>query len=259
MNATLDLIARRRSVRTYAERALSRADKDTILAAALRAPTAGNLMLYTILEIADQALKDRLAETCDHQPFIARAPYVLIFLADYQRWFDIYTWAGVEARCAELGRDYRKPQEGDLMLACADALIAAQNAVIAAESIGIGSCYIGDIAENYEIHRNLLGLPPYTFPAAMLCFGYPADPDPTVPQSPRYDRRFIVHTDRYRRLDEQEISEMMQPMQDRLAASFTPENPAQNAGQSVYLRKFGADFSYEMSRSVRAMLKNWKG
>jgi FMN reductase (NADPH) len=68
-----------------------------------------------------------------------------------------------------------------------------------------------------------------------------------------------VHTDRYRRLSSQEISEMMEPVETRLAASFTPENPAQNAGQSFYFRKFGADFSYEMSRSVREMLKNWKG
>jgi hypothetical protein len=30
-----------------------------------------------------------------------------------------------------------------------------------------------------------------------------------------------------------------------------------NAGQANYLRKFSADFSVEMSRSVRAILKNW--
>ena len=39
----------------------------------------------------------------------------------------------------------RRPDEGDLFLACCDALIAAQNAVIAAELFGIGLCYIGDI------------------------------------------------------------------------------------------------------------------
>jgi nitroreductase len=182
MNPTLETIARRRSVRAYADRALTQEEKDAILNAAMRAPTAGNMMLYAILEIEDQQLKERLSETCDHQPFIARAPYVLIFLADYQRWYDVYVQAGVEVRCAELDREFRKPQEGDLMLACADAIIAAQNAVVAAESMGIGSCYIGDIMENYEIHRELLGLEPYTFPAAMLCFGYPADPNSSVPQ-----------------------------------------------------------------------------
>ena len=43
-------------------------------------------MLYSILDVTDQALKDRLSETCDHQPFIAKAPMVLVFLADYRRW-----------------------------------------------------------------------------------------------------------------------------------------------------------------------------
>ena len=33
---------------------------------------------------------------------------------------------------------------------------------------------------------------------------------------------------------------------------------ADNLGQSNYLRKFTAEFSFEMSRSVAAMLKNWE-
>ena len=43
----------------------------------MQAPTAGNQMLYTILDITDAALKARLADLCDHQPFIADAPVVL--------------------------------------------------------------------------------------------------------------------------------------------------------------------------------------
>mgnify|MGYP002225984529 CR=1 FL=1 len=59
------------------------------------------------------------------------------------------------------------------MLAVTDTAIAAQNAVVAAESFGIGSCYIGDIMENYEKQRRLLNLPDYVFPAVMLVFGWP--------------------------------------------------------------------------------------
>ena len=81
----------------------------------MQAPTAGNQMLYTILQITDQNLKERLAETCDHQPFIAKAPLVLVFLADFQRWYDAFASAGCHARL---------PAEGDLMLAVADACIA---------------------------------------------------------------------------------------------------------------------------------------
>ena len=88
--------------------------------------------------MTDPALKARLAETCDHQPFIARAPVVLVFCADCRKWFDAYVEAGCQPR---------RPGPGDLMLAVEDAAIAAQNAVMAAESMGLGSCYIGDIME----------------------------------------------------------------------------------------------------------------
>ncbi len=57
------------------------------------------------------------------------------------------------------------------LLAFSDTLIAAQNAVVAAESMGIESCYIGDIIEQYEIDRDLLNLPQYTAPVGMLVMG----------------------------------------------------------------------------------------
>ena len=83
-------------------RKLTEDEKSTILQAAIRAPTAGAMMLYTIIEVEDQQLKDQLAVTCDNQPFIATAPYMLLFLADYQRWMDLYEAAGCEARAREL-------------------------------------------------------------------------------------------------------------------------------------------------------------
>ena len=170
-NQTIDLLNARCSTRSYAATAISAAERHAILHSAMRAPTAGNMMLYSILEIADQALKDRLAETCDHQPFIARAPLVLVFVADLQKWMDRFAAAGVDE--LEGVPHGMTPGLGDLMLACCDASIAAQNAVVAAESLGIGSCYIGDIVERGETHAELLGLPRFTFPVTMLCFGHP--------------------------------------------------------------------------------------
>ena len=171
MNETIRLLDARCSTRAYDPTPPTDEEKRVVLHAAMRAPTAGNLMLYSILEIEDQALKDRLAVTCDHQPFIARAPWVLLFVADFQKWMDLFAACG----CDELpGVPHGvTPGLGDLLMACNDALIAAQNAVVAAESLGIGSCYIGDIMELGETHAELLQLPRYTFPAAMLCLGRP--------------------------------------------------------------------------------------
>ncbi len=257
MNPTLDVIEKRRSVRAFSPEPISQEERDAILHAAFRAPTAGAMMLYSIIEVNDQALKDRLAETCDHQPFIAKAPYLLLFLADYQRWMDVYTYSGVEARCRELGVPFRTPQAGDLMLACCDALIAAQTAVIAAESMGIGSCYIGDILEQYEVHKQLFNLPRYVLPLTLVCFGRPASPDAPRRLVPRFDRRFIVHTDRYQPISQEGVEEMFRLHTEQRGAPWKLSPEAQNPGQENYLRKFSATFSIEMTRSVNAMLKNW--
>ena len=257
MNPTLDLVEKRRSVRAYSPQPLSLEEREAILHAAFRAPTAGAMMLYSIIEVDDQALKDHLAETCDHQPFIAKAPYLLLFLADYQRWMDIYTYSGVEERCRELGLPFRTPQAGDLMLACCDALIAAQTAVIAAESLGIGSCYVGDILEQYEVHQQMFNLPRYVLPITLVCFGRPASPNAPHKLVPRFDRRFIVHTDRYQPIARAEVDEMFKIFAEQSGAPWKLSNDAQNFGQENYLRKFNAEFSVEMSRSVSAMLRNW--
>ncbi len=149
-NETLQLLETRKSLRAYSEQPVTQAETDAIIQGAMRAPTAGNMMLYSIIQVDDQEKKARLAQTCDNQPFIAKAPLVLLFLADMQRWYDYYAVCDVPELCRKHGEPFKKPEESDLLLSCCDALIAAQNAVIAAESLGIGSCYIGDIIENIE-------------------------------------------------------------------------------------------------------------
>jgi len=258
MNQVLDVLLKRKSVRAYEEREIEAEVRAEILKATLRAPTAGNLMLYSILEVTDQTIKDKLAVTCDNQPFIARAPMVWIFLADYQRWTDYFRISGVQELCAQRNLTMQKPEEGDLFLACCDALIAAQNAVIAAESFGVGSCYIGDIMEQYETHQELLGLPQYVFPVCMLVFGYPTQQQKDREFTPRFDERFIVFENRYRHLGTDEFEEMFAERQSRLPAGWVKEGLT-TIGQAMYLHKFSADFSVEMRRSVREMLKGWTG
>ncbi|MBE7016441.1 MAG: nitroreductase, partial [Ruminococcaceae bacterium] len=65
MNNTIRELMDRKSVRVFTGEKISKEDKEMILTAATQAPTAGNQQLYTIIDVTDQKLKERLAVTCD--------------------------------------------------------------------------------------------------------------------------------------------------------------------------------------------------
>ena len=231
MNQVIETLLNRKSVRAYANRPIGPEIKAQILQATLRAPTAGNMMLYSIIDVTDQRIKDTLARTCDNQPFIARAPMVWVLLADYQRWHDYFLHCNVDEVCARQGKSMRRPEEGDLFLACCDALIAAQNAVVAAESLGIGSCYIGDIVEQYETHKELLNLPQYVFPICMLVFGYPTEQQKNQAMTPRFDEKFIFFENGYHQLTPVDFDEMFVERESNMPKGGAMRNIA-NFGQA---------------------------
>ena len=240
MNQTIKELNERKSVRVFEQRAIGAKEKQAILSAAVMAPTAGNQQLYTIIDITDEAKKQRLAVLCDDQPFIASAPLVLIFCADCKKWYDAYKAVDCKPR---------RPGVGDLLLAVSDANIAAQNTVTAAWSMGIGSCYIGDVMEQCEPMRELLGLPEYVFPAAMLVYGYPTEQQKQREKPQRAAMQHIVHENGYRSMDDSELEQMLE----------------YKAGQREYVdwlrafceRKYDSDFSREMTRSVAEYLKDF--
>lgn len=256
MNDVLKTMYERVSLRGYDDRPITQEDLDAILKAAMRAPTAGNQMLYSILVIRNEETKKILSKTCDNQAFIATAPLILVFLADHQRWFDYYEQNDVAGYCEEHGLQFEGPQESDLMLAIQDTMIAAQNAAIAAESLGIGSCYIGDIMENYEIHKKLFDLPDWAFPIGMLCLGYYRPNQPKIVKE-RFDPEYIIFEEKYRHLTSEEYQKMFASREK----IYKEDNiyDAKNFAQMFYARKTGAQFSKEMARSVRVALKQWDG
>ena len=242
MNEVLRQLHDRKSVRVYEDRAIEPEVKQAILEAAIQAPSAGNMALYTILDITDPEMKAKLAVSCDNQPFIATAPMVLIFCADYRRWYDVF--------CAHVD-EVRKPDLGDLFLAEADALIAAQNAVVAAHSLGLGSCYIGDITENYEFHKELLGLPRYVVPAAMLCMGYPTRQQLSRPKPQRHSVADMVHENGYSMEKSEEMLRMLSRREGKDGEELT------GWLERFCKRKWNSEFSREMSRSCTEMVRDW--
>lgn len=242
MNSVIQQLHDRKSVRVYADRPIGEAEKQAILSAVVQAPSAGNMALYTILDITDPEIKQALSVSCDNQPFIASAPMVLIFCADYRRWYDAF---------CQYQQEVRKPDMGDLFLAQADTLIAAQNAVVAAQSLGIGSCYIGDITENCEYHQQLLKLPQYVTPTAMLCFGYPTQQQLDRPKPPRFSTEDLVHENGY----SMEKAAAMPRMLAQRQGLTDEELP--DWIRRFCKRKWNCEFSEEMSRSCWEAVRNW--
>lgn len=234
MNETIELMMNRKSIRAFQEKEIPAEIKETILSAAMRAPTAGNLMLYSILDVTEQPLKDKLAVTCDHQPFIATAPMILIFLADYRRWYRKFQQAGCTPPL---------PRLSDFMLSMNDAMIAAHAACMAAESLGVGSCYIGDIIEQWETHRDIFQLPEHVAPVSMLVFGYPTQQQKERKMTSRFSRDLIVFENRYRDLTESELEDFCQNDRAKKTCEF----------------KYTSEFALEMERSAGEILKNWAG
>lgn len=243
MNTTIQELFARKSMRVYEDTPIAPEKKSIIIESALQAPTAGNQILYTILDVQDAAIKKSLAVFCDNQPFIASAPLVLVFLADCRKWYDAYTLAGAVPRA---------PGVGDLLLACADACIAAQNSVIAAHSLGIGSCYIGDILENREKIVELLRLDDYVVPACMLVYGYPTHQQLERKKPRRFDAKYIVQQDRYAPLEENDLRAMFAEQSEDKDFAFEDEL------QKFCARKYNSDFAREMTRSAGEYIRSFK-
>lgn len=256
MNQVIETINNRVSLRKYDKKDISKEHLDIIIQSAIKAPTAGNMMTYSIIKITDENIKKKLSKTCDNQPFIAKAPVVLLFLADVQKWFDYYNVCNVDEIAIKNDREVNSPTMSEFMLSINDALIACQNAVIAAESLGIGSCYIGDVMENYEIHKELLNLPDYTFPAAMITLGYYPKDMKRVHRD-RFCSEYVVFENKYHRLDEEELKMMFKSKEESMPKT-NPFNAA-NYGQLFFMRKTSSDFVKEMDRSIKEGVKSFTG
>ena len=167
MNPTIEQLLQHRTYRQFQSgQQLPAEEVDAIIACAQQAASWMNGQHYTIINIADPALRARIAELQPNNPQIGECALYLIFLADLHK-ADL-------CRQAYDGTFAASGSPDALITAVADASLAAQNAVIAAESLGYATCYTGGIRLIAPQLVELLGLPDHTFPLFGLCIGSPA-------------------------------------------------------------------------------------
>lgn len=243
-NPVIRQLLERKSMRVYEQEPMPEDDVRAILAAAVQAPTAGNMTLWTAIRVTDETKKQQLAVSCDNQPFIATAPLVLVFCADYKRWFDVF-------KTVDLGEALRQPGAGDFLLAMEDAVIAAHAAVTAADALGYGSCYIGDILENCDTQREILGLPEYVKPVCMAVFGKPTAQQLERKKPVRFEIDDVVHENTYRDAGAQGMRDMLMRRQGMAGEEF------ERWLLAFTKRKWNSEFSEEMTRSAAQMIDEW--
>lgn len=240
MNEVIKLLKSHTSIRKFNEEKITDEQIQHILEAAMQGATAGNMMAYSIIKIRSKDTLSKLAKSCDDQPFIKDADLAMLFVADSNKWHRFYEQRNI----MDAFPDYKGPCISDFMLGVEDAMIAAQNAVVAAESLNIGTCYIGDIMENYEYHKELFNLPKFTMPIALVVMGN-YDTKPQIRD--RFHKDFIVFDEAYPTITEDFINHM-----------FSKEEiKDKDFAEKFYKRKMDAPFFKEMIRSIKLYIKEW--
>ena len=152
MEAIENLLTRK-SIRKYADKAISEEDLRTILTAGMTGPSCVNARDWSFLVVTD---KDKLNAMADAngrpaEPLRTAAAGVLV--------------------CGDTEKAFRDAKDYWVI----DGAIAAENMILAAHALGIGSVWLGTWPqmERVEAQAKLSDLPGHIIPHSIIAFGYP--------------------------------------------------------------------------------------
>lgn len=231
-----EFFKKRRSIRRYSDREVPEELLREILESAMRAPTCGNMQLYSVVVTRSEEGKRALAPAHFNQPMVTEAPVVLTVCADFNRFT---RWCRLSK--ADPGYDNYL----SLVSATADALAYSQQIVAIAESVGLGTCYLGTVSYNAPQIAEILGLPTLCVPVACITLGWPeGEGEPTE----RLPLETVVHEERYREDSDEEILRQFKAKDDYPAnAGYVAENNKETLAQVFtdvrYPRAMNEEFS----------------
>jgi nitroreductase len=166
----IEAILTRRSIRSYTAEPVAVEDVDTVLRAAMAAPSAGNQQPWRFVVTTGRETLEAMAECTPYGKMLREAPLAITVCADT--------------------RELRHPTMWQQ-----DCSNATQSALIAVHALGLGAVWLGfwPKMERVEPLKETLGLPEEIEPLAVLAIGHPAESQPPVDRfNPEY-----VHRDRW--------------------------------------------------------------
>jgi len=183
--ATMEVIHRHASVRSYKSDQVAKELVEEIVVAGQRASTSSNMQCYSVVAVSDSMKREKLAKLCGNQKHIRQAPIFLAWCADLSR---------LERVCERRGYKQVSKNVESFLVSAVDVALAMQNATLAAESLGLGMCYIGAIRNHPLDVIELLELPSLVFPISGMTLGWPS----IAPKlRPRLPLGAVLHWERY--------------------------------------------------------------
>lgn len=150
----------RRSIRKYKDQKISKDDLNSILKAAMYAPSAMNLQAWQFVLIDDKNVLIETIKSIHYAEMLRQSTAAILVCGD----------SAVEKN------------ESWLLQNCSAAI---QNILLSAHGLGIGSCWIAihGMDDVYKNIKNQFGLPENIVPVSLISLGYP---DETVTAEERF-------------------------------------------------------------------------
>ena len=157
--AVISSIMTRTSIRQYTDDPVTEAQIETLLRAAMAAPTAADARPWQFVVVKERAMLDSIPMHLRQAAPVSRSQVAITICGDMQKAF------GGEAR------DYWVE----------DTSAATENLLLAAHAMGLGAvwCGIYPQSEKVKYMSELLQLPEYIVPMGIVAIGHPAEsPEP---------------------------------------------------------------------------------
>ncbi len=154
-------IKERRSIRHFLNKKVEFNLIEQILEAGIWAPSSGNIQNWSFIVIDSNKEKERIAKLCYGKPFVAKAQYLIIVLAEVKR---------VEGLYGELGKRF----------AVQNVSACIENMLLRIHDLGLASCWVGRFKE--EELKDLLNVPENLEIHAILPIGYAGEKVPAPPR-----------------------------------------------------------------------------
>jgi nitroreductase len=149
---TLEAIHTRRSIRKFTDDPVTGEQAETLLRAAMAAPSANNEQAWAFVEIRDRGRLDEIMEAHPFATMLATAPLAIAVLGDTSRELHPGYWP-------------------------LDCSAAAQNILLAAHELGLGAVWLGVHPREERILdiSRILSLPAHLVPHCLIAAGHPAE------------------------------------------------------------------------------------